>query len=446
MWQVLGLAHRKLDDLGPAAAAFDKAAALAPHDPLIAHRLARAQLEAGFPPRICSSAPIGAGARWTPRSCSAAPPPSSPRAGSRRRSPASMHSWLSIRAGWTGHASIARLRWLRRSSATSFHSKLRERSSHCAARSRDLARADVDTLMQADLYEEALAAIARGRAAAGANPGLRRARGGLHRRKRRDRPRPTGCSQRWGRSSMSPWRRATCATCCAPAGPRRRSPSATPGDGRDPGQSPDALSGGGLAADRRSALGNGWRATSAWSASTISATTALARRAGRAAARRSTSPATSRSSSRCAAAPRPTGRCSPGSSPRSARFARHRRGGRAPRRAAAAARRRPSHPDRRGQAPSASPAPGRCGSPAPAPLNHVHPAGLAQLGLLRRLAARGGDGRRAPCRLAHARRAAGRARPRSAAVPPGRAEARPAGPLPLDDVARHPARSRRASG
>lgn len=47
--QFLGLAHRALDDAAEAAAAFARAAELAPVDPLIAHSHARCALEAGLP-------------------------------------------------------------------------------------------------------------------------------------------------------------------------------------------------------------------------------------------------------------------------------------------------------------------------------------------------------------------------------------------------------------
>lgn len=49
LWQFLGLARRELQDSAGAHAAFAKAAALAPADPLIAHSLARTALEAGYP-------------------------------------------------------------------------------------------------------------------------------------------------------------------------------------------------------------------------------------------------------------------------------------------------------------------------------------------------------------------------------------------------------------
>ena len=49
LWQVAGLLHRNLDELAPAIAMLTQAARLAPGDPLIAHALARAHLEAGLP-------------------------------------------------------------------------------------------------------------------------------------------------------------------------------------------------------------------------------------------------------------------------------------------------------------------------------------------------------------------------------------------------------------
>jgi tetratricopeptide (TPR) repeat protein len=49
LWQVAGLLHRKLEEMGPAIAMLQEAARLAPRDALIAHTLARAHLEAGLP-------------------------------------------------------------------------------------------------------------------------------------------------------------------------------------------------------------------------------------------------------------------------------------------------------------------------------------------------------------------------------------------------------------
>lgn len=49
LWQFAGLLHRNLDQHGAAIRAFDRAATLARHEPLIAHSQARVHLEAGLP-------------------------------------------------------------------------------------------------------------------------------------------------------------------------------------------------------------------------------------------------------------------------------------------------------------------------------------------------------------------------------------------------------------
>ena len=49
LWHVTGLLHRSLDDLAPAVGALEKAAALAPGNPAIAHDYARAAFDAGLP-------------------------------------------------------------------------------------------------------------------------------------------------------------------------------------------------------------------------------------------------------------------------------------------------------------------------------------------------------------------------------------------------------------
>ena len=155
------------------------------------------------------------------------------------------------------------------------------------------------------------------------------------------------------------------------------------------------------------------------------------------------SPPTSRSNNRCAAARRPTGRL----------FSRIEPEIRALRRAIFGAVERHI-----AQLPPRIPAI-RCSSAARAGAlrgflvgagwpakaihsNHIHPAGLVQLGLLRRAARK----HRRACRLARAGRAA---EPSSASIcrrlPPDRAEARAAGPVPLDHVARdEPVRGGRA--
>ena len=176
---------------------------------------------------------------------------------------------------------------------------------------------------------------------------------------------------------------------------------------RDPGNLTHALSLGRLAADRRSALAvaRGRRAPDR--RSTISATGCPRSTRSPSGCAASILRSTSRSNSRCAAAPRPTGPCSAGSSRRSRRLraliveAVERHVAQLPPPA-------PGHPHLARQA-RADPlrrllvgAADRRGLPRqPRP-----PRRLVQLGLLRR-PARGGDGRRGPCRLAVARRAAG---------------------------------------
>ena len=166
LWQVLGLAHRKLEDLAPAVAAFEKAAALAPSDPLIAHSLARCAMEAGLPAvalfaRALALAPTD-GAVLLGR---AAAQLADGRIG---EAIAALDAQLRQHPGWLpGHATLCRLRWLtgeRASFTASFEAAV-------AAAPREVAiwREWADTLMHAGHYDAALAVVAGGRAAAGAN-------------------------------------------------------------------------------------------------------------------------------------------------------------------------------------------------------------------------------------------------------------------------------------
>jgi len=167
MWQVLGLAHRRLDDLGPAAAALAKAAALAPDDALIAHSVARATMEAGLPAtelfeRAHQLAPsdgsvlLGlAAARFADGNLDGAI--------------AGIEAQTALHPGWIeGHNVSARLRWVR-GERDGFTQSL-ERGLAAAPGELALWRELADTLMHAGLYEAALDAAARGRAAAGDSP------------------------------------------------------------------------------------------------------------------------------------------------------------------------------------------------------------------------------------------------------------------------------------
>lgn len=167
IWQVLGLAHRKLEDLAPAMAAFEKAAALAPDDALIAHSLARSALEAGLPSialfeRALALAPDD-GAVLLGRAAAQLDD------GQIEAAIADLDVQLQRHPGWLpGHGSLCRLRWLsgeRQHFAASF-----ERAVATAPREVAIWREWADTLMQAGRYDAALAVVAGGRAAAGESP------------------------------------------------------------------------------------------------------------------------------------------------------------------------------------------------------------------------------------------------------------------------------------
>ena len=166
IWQVLGLAHRKLEDLAPAVAAFEKAAALAPSDPLIAHSLARCAMEAGLPAvalfdRALTLAPTDGSVLLGRAAAQLAE-------GRIEQAIAALDAQLRQHPGWLpGHATLCRLRWLtgeRASFTASFEAAV-------AAAPREVAiwREWADTLMHAGHYDAALAVVDGGRAAAGAN-------------------------------------------------------------------------------------------------------------------------------------------------------------------------------------------------------------------------------------------------------------------------------------
>ena len=164
VWQVLGLANRKLEDLAAAVAAFEKAAALAPNDALIAHSLARSAMEAGLPAlflfdRALALAPND-GAVLLGR---AAAQLAEGRIG---EAIAELEGQLARNPGWLpGHASLCRLRWLagERESFTQSY----EAAAAAAPREVAIWREWADTLMHAGRYDAALAVVAGGRSAAG---------------------------------------------------------------------------------------------------------------------------------------------------------------------------------------------------------------------------------------------------------------------------------------
>ncbi|HEV2748603.1 MAG TPA: putative 2OG-Fe(II) oxygenase [Allosphingosinicella sp.] len=164
LWQVIGLIHRALEDLEPAVAALRKAAALAPHDARIAHALARARLEAGLPATEAflaahRLAPLDGGILLGLAAAQAAE-------GHAAAAMRGIDGQLQANPGWlAGHALLAGLRWMHddRAGFTASYEQALARAPRDIALWREL----IVTLMHADLYGEALAAIARGRAAAG---------------------------------------------------------------------------------------------------------------------------------------------------------------------------------------------------------------------------------------------------------------------------------------
>lgn len=164
LWQVKGLLHRQLDDLAPAKAAFDRAAALAPEDAKIAHGQARVAMEAGLPAlalfdRARALAPNDGELLLGRAAAQLAD-------GRAAEAIADVDSLLLRHPGWyPGHSLIARLRWMfgERADFTASY----ERALAGAPRDVQLWRELIGTLMHGDMFEETLATIARARAAAG---------------------------------------------------------------------------------------------------------------------------------------------------------------------------------------------------------------------------------------------------------------------------------------
>jgi len=167
MWQMLGLARRRLDDLAPAFEALSRAAELAPADMLIAHSVARVAMEAGLPAtalfeRARDLAPndgavlLGlAAARFAD--------------GDLEGAIGGVEVELVRHPGWIeGHRVSTRLRWAR-GERDGFTQSL-ERALLAAPRELALWRELTDTLMYAGDHDAALAAIGRGRTAAGESP------------------------------------------------------------------------------------------------------------------------------------------------------------------------------------------------------------------------------------------------------------------------------------
>lgn len=166
MWQMVGLACRRLEDLGPAVEAFAKAAELASGDALIAHSLARCSMEAGFPAtrlfeRASALAPTDASVLLGKAAARLAE-------GMLAEAIEGLDSVLAQHPGWIdGHGSACRLRWIA-GEGDGFTASL-ERALTVAPGEIGLWRELIDTWMHAARYDMAIATIARARAATGAS-------------------------------------------------------------------------------------------------------------------------------------------------------------------------------------------------------------------------------------------------------------------------------------
>jgi tetratricopeptide (TPR) repeat protein len=167
MWQVLGLVQRRLEDLAEAVPALARAAALAPDDALITHSLARARLEAGLPAvalfeRAHLMAPMDAAVLLGRAAALFAE-------ARLDDAIAGLEDQLRLYPAWVeGHATAARLRWVR-GEREGFAASLEE-AVRAAPAAIMLWRELAETFMQAALYDDVHMTLARARAAAGEHP------------------------------------------------------------------------------------------------------------------------------------------------------------------------------------------------------------------------------------------------------------------------------------
>lgn len=162
--QLLGALHRGLDDLGPAIAAYDRAAALAPDNPEIAHVRARAYLDAGKPASALFE-----------QARSLAPAEQTVRLGKvtailAERGPmaaiAELERELAEAPAWVeGQAQLARLR--RTAGDRAGFARSFEEALALVPREVNVWNQYLASLMFAGQHEAVLAAVERGRAAAG---------------------------------------------------------------------------------------------------------------------------------------------------------------------------------------------------------------------------------------------------------------------------------------
>jgi Flp pilus assembly protein TadD len=167
LWQLLGLANRNLEELEPALEALHKAASLAPADPLTAHTLARAAMEAGLPAtalfeRAGELAPMDGTVMLGHAATLHAE-------GRVNEAIAYLEDRLAHYPDWLpGHGALSKMRWTQgqgTESVASFRRALAGLPGEVG-----LWREFINFWMEGERYEEALEAIAQARAAAGDNP------------------------------------------------------------------------------------------------------------------------------------------------------------------------------------------------------------------------------------------------------------------------------------
>lgn len=167
LWQVKALLHRALDDLEPALAAFDKAAAGAPRDAAIAHGRAHAALEAGLPAldlfeAALALAPADNAVRIGLSSAQMAEQGLDAAIERLDRELAAQPRWME------GHWLAGRLRWMN-GERDHFTASL-VRLLNDAPRDIDLWRQLLLMLVHAGRHDQALATIGRGRQVVGDDP------------------------------------------------------------------------------------------------------------------------------------------------------------------------------------------------------------------------------------------------------------------------------------
>lgn len=167
LWHLIGLLHRNLEDSEAAVEAFEKAAALAPGEPMIADARALVRFEAGLPSADLFERAI----RLTPSNRSLLLRLANALAAEGRVDAAISRLRRELRRDpkWVeGHVTLSRLRWSRGERdlfADSF-----EKAIAVAPGEAPLWRAFIESLLHDGLYESALDAIGRGRSAAGPLP------------------------------------------------------------------------------------------------------------------------------------------------------------------------------------------------------------------------------------------------------------------------------------